>query len=85
MVSYRLKFIYLAQKDACGQSILNSPACCTNEIFNSYAITLGNDLKKLSDTKLTELKNLLFASNQEIDCKFNDFNSIQSINLFNHI
>ncbi len=59
----------LAQKDACGQTGIHGPACCTNEIFNSYAISLGTDLKNLFDIELGQLKDVLTLSNNQIDSK----------------
>jgi hypothetical protein len=56
------------QKDACGQTG-PGPACCTNEIFNSYAISLGTDLKTLFDAELDQLTQLFSMSNREIDSK----------------
>ncbi|UJR31829.1 hypothetical protein I4U23_019306 [Adineta vaga] len=57
---------YKVQKDACGQTGLG-PACCTNEIFNSYTITLGKDLKNLFDAELNQIKELLFNTNKRLD------------------
>ncbi len=54
------------QKDACGQTG-PGPACCTNEIFNSYAISLGTDLKTLFDAELDQLIQLFSMSTREID------------------
>jgi len=59
----------IAQKDACGQTGNSGPACCTNEIFNSYASSLGADLKILSDAELNQLKKLLEFSNKRINGK----------------
>jgi hypothetical protein len=56
------------QKDACGKTG-SGPACCTNEIFNSYALSLGTDLKTLFDAELDQLTQLLSFSNKEIDSK----------------
>ncbi|CAF3803762.1 unnamed protein product [Adineta steineri] len=44
----------------------SGPACCTNEIFNSYALSLSNDLKILFDDKLSQLPKLLSESNRKI-------------------
>ncbi len=59
----------IVQKDACGQTESSGPACCTNEIFNSYALSLGTDLKILFDAELNQLKELLESSNKQIDGK----------------
>jgi hypothetical protein len=60
--------LFLVQKDACGQ-IGSGPACCTHEIMNSYASTLGIELKTLFDTELSHLIRLLSTSKQQIDGK----------------
>lgn len=57
---------FIAQTDACGQT-KSGPACCTNEIFNSYAYSLSSDLKLLFDDKLNELANGLSLANKQTD------------------
>jgi len=59
----------IVQKDACGQIVSGSPACCTNEIFNSYTLSLGTDLKTLFDIELDQLKQVLTLSNEKIEGK----------------
>ncbi|CAF3776556.1 unnamed protein product [Rotaria sp. Silwood1] len=59
-------FIFLVQKDACGQ-IRSGPACCTNEIFNSYTFSLANDLKNLFDSKLDQLTQFFLLTNKKLD------------------
>ncbi|CAF1103955.1 unnamed protein product [Adineta steineri] len=54
------------QKDACGQ-IGIGPACCTNEILNSYAVPFGTELQALYDTELNHLARTLTKSKQQID------------------
>lgn len=56
--------VFVAQKDACGHQPSKGPACCTNELFDSYATSLGNELKTLSDKHLNQLKQLMSTSNQ---------------------
>ncbi|CAF1209765.1 unnamed protein product [Rotaria sordida] len=57
---------YKVQKDACGQIDIG-PACCTHEIMNSYATSLGNELKNILDAELNNLTKLLSVSKQQID------------------
>ncbi|CAF2721693.1 unnamed protein product [Rotaria sp. Silwood2] len=70
---------YKVQKDACGQTG-SGPACCTNEIFNSYAFSLANDLKNLFDTKLDQLTQFLSLSNKKLDNRIKEY-----IREFRHI
>jgi hypothetical protein len=58
----------LVQKDACGQ-IDSGPACCTDEIMNSYALSLGTELKTLFDNELSHLTKLLSISKEQIEGK----------------
>lgn len=67
---YVNNYLFLAQKDACGLTPSTGPACCTNEVFDSYGLSLGNDLKALFDIELDQLKQLLTISNKQIDRKY---------------
>ena len=58
----------LVQRDACGQ-LGNGPACCTHEIVDSYALSLGIELKILFDSELSRLSMLFLSSKQQIDGK----------------
>ena len=58
----------LVQRDACGQ-LGNGPACCTHEIVDSYALSLGIELKILFDAELSRLSMLFLSSKQQIDGK----------------
>ncbi|CAF3419703.1 unnamed protein product [Rotaria socialis] len=60
------------QTDACGQT-KSSPACCTNEIFNSYAFSLAIDLKKLFDAELDHLANGLSLANKQTDIRIAEY------------
>lgn len=64
----RLFVLLLGPKDACGQ-IGSSPVCCTYDIVNSYAISLGIELKLMADVELNRLTVLLLSSKQQIDGK----------------
>ena len=59
----------LVLKDACGQTG-SGPTCCTNEIVNSYAMSLGHDLKLLFDAELGQLRGLLASSKGHVDRKW---------------
>ena len=61
--------LLLGPKDACGQ-IGSSPVCCTYDIVNSYAISLGIELKLMVDVELNRLTVLLLSSKQQIDGKW---------------
>ncbi|CAF1392447.1 unnamed protein product [Rotaria sordida] len=63
---------YKIQKDACGHTG-SSPACCTHEIFNSYAFILANDLKTLLDTKLDQLTQFLSLSKKKLDNRIKEY------------
>ena len=58
----------LVQRDACGQ-LGNGPACCTHEIIDSYALSLGIELKISFDSELSRLSMLFVSSKQQIDGK----------------
>jgi hypothetical protein len=61
--------LFLVQKDACGQ-ITSGPACCTNEIMNSYASSLGDDLKNLFDSELIHISRIFSIAKQQSDGKY---------------
>ncbi len=56
--------LFIVQKDACGQ-INSGPACCTDEILNSYASSLGDDLKSLSDSELIHITRIFAIAKQQ--------------------
>ncbi|CAF3338000.1 unnamed protein product [Rotaria sp. Silwood2] len=57
---------YKVHKDACGQ-IGIGPACCTHDIMNSYATSLGTKSKNILDAELNNLTMFLSISKQQID------------------
>ena len=60
--------LFLVQKDACGHTG-PGPACCTNEVVGSYALSLGHDMKRLFDGELNEVKQLLVTSKKHVERK----------------
>lgn len=66
---YKTHFISLiVQKDACGRFGIG-PACCTDEIMNSYSKLLSTKLQTILNNQLDELIYSLSISKQEIDRK----------------
>ncbi len=63
-----LCILFLVQKDACGQ-INSGPACCTYEVMNSYASSLGDELKTLFDSELIHLTRIFSIAKQQTDGK----------------
>ena len=59
------QYFSIVQKDACGQ-IGVGPACCTEDIVNSYATPLGAELQSIIDGQLDNLTSLLTTSKQHI-------------------
>ncbi|CAF2076559.1 unnamed protein product [Rotaria magnacalcarata] len=63
---------YKVQHDACGQ-IGVGPACCTEDIVNSYATPLGAELQSIIDGQLDNLTSLLTTSKQHIAIWSNEY------------
>ncbi len=61
-------YLLIGKRDACGQFGPGS-ACCTDEILNSYAALLGDDLKRLIDTELIHLSRIFAVAKQQTDGK----------------
>lgn len=61
--------VHLVQEDACGQ-VNSGPACCTNEIMNSYALSLGDDFVKSIDIELVHISRIFAIARQQTDGEF---------------
>jgi len=58
--------LFIVQKDVCGQ-INSGIACCTDEILNSYASSLDDDVKSLRDSELIHITRIFAIAKQQTD------------------
>ncbi len=67
-VNSLIDMIKIGNKDVCGK-FGSGPNCCTDEILNSYATLLSDDLKRRLDSELIHLSRIFAVAKQQTDGK----------------